>query len=119
MVVLGGETAVGRALLDALPGERRAVVASRAAQRELVALGVRTALVDLDDVDVLAVVLQGAHTVVHAAGAEPADTLAPVQEAARRAGVARLLVLTGRDVPGAVPPGPDAVAQLLAADDRG
>lgn len=121
VVVTGADEPLGRAVVDALrarPGEVRAVVASRAGQRALVPLGVRTARCDLDDVDVLAAVLAGAHTVVHAAGPEPADTLPAVQEACAAAGVVRLLVVTGADVPGAVPPGPDAVAHVLAADDR-
>lgn len=122
VVVTGGDEPCGRAVLDALrargAGELRAVVATRAGQRALVPLGVRAALVPLDDADVLAAVMTGAHTVVHAAGPEPADTLPVVQEACAAAGVARLVVVTGRDVPGAVRPGPDAVAQVLAADAR-
>ncbi len=121
MVVTGGDEPLGRRLVEALlglGGEVRAVVASRAAQRELVPLGVRTACLPLDDADLLAAVLVGAHTCVHAAGEEPAATLDVVAEACALAGVPRLLVVTARDVPGAVPPGPDVVAQVLAADAR-
>ena len=123
VVVTGGDEPLGRALVEALAaallplgGEVRAVVGTRAGQRALVPLGVRAALVPLDDVDVLAAVLQGAHTLVHAAGAEPADTLPAVAAAARDAGVARLLVVTGREVEGAVAPGEGVVASVLAAD---
>ncbi|MCW2779440.1 MAG: hypothetical protein JWN17_3165 [Frankiales bacterium] len=121
MVVTGGDEPLGRAVVDALlrrPGEVRAVVSSRAGQRALVPLGVRTACVDLVDVDVLAAVLAGASTLVHVAGEEPADTLGPLREACALAGVERVVVVTERDVPGAVRPGPDAVAQVLLADDR-
>ena len=125
MVVTGGDEPLGRALVDALlaallplGGELRAVVGTRAGQRALVPKGVRAALVPLDDVEALTAVLQGAHTVVHAAGAEPADTLPAVAAAARDAGVARLLVVTGRDVEGAVAPGEGVVARVLAADAR-
>lgn len=124
VVVTGGDEPLGRALLlgllAALPGsELRAVVATRAGQRDLVPRGVRAALVGLDDVDVLVAVLAGAHTVVHAAGADPADTLGPVQEAVRAAGVPRLLVVTAQPVPGAVAPGQGVVDRVLAADARG
>ena len=121
VVVTGGDEPLGRALVDALVplgGEVRAVVGTRAGQRTLVPLGVRAALVPLDDADALTAVLHGAHTVVHAAGPEPADTLPAVALAARDAGVARLLVVTHRDVEGAVAPGAGVVGRVLAADAR-
>ena len=123
VVVTGGDEPLGRALLAALltalpGGELRAVVSTRAGQRDLVLRGVRAARVGLDDADLLAAVLAGAHTVVHAAGPEPADTLGPVSAAVRTAQVPRLLVVTARPVPGAVAPGRGVVERVLAADAR-
>lgn len=125
MAVTGGDEPLGRALLEAFlgrGGEVRATVATRAAQRDLVPLGVRTARVAVDDLDALAAVLRGVHTLVHAAGTEPGQTLAPVREAAALAGVRRVVVVSaaGDEQPGlvVVRPGPDAVEQVLRADDR-
>lgn len=124
VVVTGGDEPLGAAVLAALQGtgELRAVVSTRSAQRALVQVGVRAALVGLDDVDTLAAVMTGAHTVVHAAGPEPADTLPAVREAAGRVRVVRVVVVSAVAVerPGlvVVAPGPDAVAEVLRADDR-
>jgi hypothetical protein len=128
VVVTGGDLPLGRAVLAGLLAEGvpevRATVTSRAGQRELVALGVRTAVVDWGDVDDarLGAVLAGAHTVVHLAGA-PLELLA---SAAEGTGVRRVLLVAGAEPPVTpagtayevvcVPPGPGAVAALVAAD---
>lgn len=124
VVVTGGDAPMGRAVLAALRAEGvpdlRATVATRAAQRELVAAGVRTALVDWSAVDLerLGGVLTGAHTVVHLAAAP----LAVVEAAAEGTGVQRVVLVADGPAPASVldvvvvPPGDAAVAGVLAAD---
>ena len=126
VVVVGGDTAAGRAVLEALLVEGvpdlRATVTSRAGQRDLVPLGVRTALVEPDDADHLASVLQDAHTAV-LAGVVTGEVLA---QAAAAAQVALVVVVGDQELPREahaasydlvhVPAGPDAPAAVVAAD---
>jgi hypothetical protein len=128
VLVTRGETALGRHVVDALLAdgapEVRATVPSRSAQRGLVLLGVRTAVLEWETAgpERAAHVLAGVHTVV----VVDEGDLPGVARAAPDAGVRRVLVLNG-EVGGVVDGlfeliegGPDAqvVAAVLAADRR-
>ena len=122
VVVVGADTPTGRAVVEALLAEGvpdlRATVATRAGQRELVPLGVRTALVEPENADHLASVLQDAHTAV-LTGPVP---LPVVAAACADAGIALLVVVGESRPPEAsydvvlVADGPDAPAAVVAAD---
>lgn len=134
VVVTGAETALGRAVLDALlaagDGEVRATTPDRGAALALRASGVPTAVSDLSDPRTTGAVLEGAHTVVHLQ--ETLGTWEWLREAAEDTGVRRVVAVlpAGTDVPAApewevvVVAGdaahaePDVVRTVLAADRR-
>lgn len=134
VVVTGADGVLGRALVDALlgsgPVEVRATVRTPSAARELIELGVKTAVSDLLDPERLGAVLEGAHTVVHLHGAEPLDTLELLLDAAEDTGLRRIITVTSGHLPppGPTPEGveivvlpagsPTLVADLVAADRR-
>lgn len=113
VVVVGASSSVGRALVPLLVDrgpEVRAVVRRRASADGLRALGAKVAVDRSPDADSLAMLLHDAHTVCHLAGGIRMPTAAAYEEAnlrtvertvegARRAGVARVLLLstTGAD----------------------
>jgi uncharacterized protein YbjT (DUF2867 family) len=126
VVVTGATGLVGRRALEAFARSSpqvRAYVRRPDAAAALRALGVKTAAGEIDDVDRLAAVMAGAHTVCHLIGGlEPptgvsqagynVGTLEPVVAAAERAGVRRFLYLS---YPGA---SPQASHPYLAAKGR-
>lgn len=136
VVVTGADLPRGRAVVEALLAagvpEVRALVGSREAQRDLVARGVRTSRVGVDDPAGLAAVLLGAHTLVHLdgdaallAGALPAGALAA--GALAGSGLRRVVLLQAspelRHQPGLevviVQDGPGLADAVLEADGRG
>src|SRR2546423_1000106 len=106
--VRGASGLVGRAAIRAF-GERwpevRAYVRRRDAAGALRALGAKVAVGEIDDVDTLAVVMRGAHSVCHLVGGLdlPDDdayervnvgSVSAALDAARRAKVSRFLLLS-------------------------
>lgn len=118
VVVTGASGLIGRRAVAALAGtapEVRAYVRSPEATGPLRALGAKVAVGWIGDVDNLATVMSGAHTVCHLVGGlgfrdEAGYRLANLEsvrwalEAARRAGVSRFLFLS---YPGADPASPN------------
>jgi len=108
VVVVGASSSVGRALIPLLVErgpEVRAVVRRRDAAEGLRALGAKVAVAGSPDADSLAMLFHDAHTVCHLAGGIRMPTAAAYEEAnlrtvertvegARRAGAARVLLLS-------------------------
>jgi uncharacterized protein YbjT (DUF2867 family) len=122
VVVTGASGFVGRnavAAFTRISPEVRAAVRNPAAADDLRALGAKVAIGELFDVDTMALVMQGAHTVCHLAGGlRPEDdegivqanlrTAEAVIAAAVMAGVKRFLMLS---FPGASPGAENAFAR--------
>jgi uncharacterized protein YbjT (DUF2867 family) len=114
VVVTGASGFIGRHAIPAflrVSPEVRAYVRAKSAAPALRDLGAKVAVGDITDVERLEVVMAGAHTVCHLVGglnmaeegpyeSEIVGNLRPVVEAARRAGVRRVLYLS---YPGASP----------------
>src|SRR5438552_87260 len=108
VVVTGASGLVGRAALRAFrrrAPEVRAYVRRKEAVDQLRALGAKVAVGEIDDVETLAVVMRGAHTVCHLVGGLdlPDDeayervnvgSVSAALDAARRAKVSRFLLLS-------------------------
>jgi NADH dehydrogenase len=123
VVVIGASGFVGRHAVAAFAGispEVRAYVRRREAAEELRALGAKVAVGSLEDVDTLATVMDGAHTVCHLVRSRSAPSeealeasiltpLRPVLKAAVAAGVKRVLYLSH---PHASPASANAVLRL-------
>jgi uncharacterized protein YbjT (DUF2867 family) len=119
VVVTGANGLVGRAAVRGFgtrSPEVRAVVRNPAAADGLRTLGAKVAVTPLSDVETLALVMRGAHTVCHLAGGLVADdeedylaknlrTTEAVVAAAEVAGIQRFLFLS---FPGAAPDSPNA-----------
>jgi uncharacterized protein YbjT (DUF2867 family) len=129
VVVTGASGAVGRTLIPLLVeggSEVRAVVRRREAAEDIRALGAKAAVCRLGDADALEAVMQGAHTVVHLAGALdlPDDagyeesnlsTTRWVLDAGKDADVTRFLFMS---YPGASPDSPNAYLRAKGAAEE-
>jgi uncharacterized protein YbjT (DUF2867 family) len=123
VVVTGAAGLIGRHAVAAFAGrspEVRAFIRRREAASSVRALGAKVAVGEIDDVDTLAVVMQGAHTVCHLAedgpdSGEVSDhqellgAMRSVLEAAKEARVRRLLYVSCSGA------GSDATAPFLRA----
>jgi hypothetical protein len=134
IVVTAADSPLGRAVVEALLAEGvvevRATVRDRGVAAELIGLGVRTAVSDLDDPRRFGAVLAGAHTVVHLD--RPGETWPLLVEAAEDTGLRRIVTVLGPAdaVAAAQPyelvvirtgdltPRPDLVNAVLDADRR-
>jgi uncharacterized protein YbjT (DUF2867 family) len=127
-MVTGASGVIGRALVGRLVevDEVRACIRGPGAAEQLRAMGAKVALGRLDDADALAEVLQRVFTVFHLAGGPlqtddeavleaNAGLTARVVEAARAAGVRRVIVLS---VPGADPDSEDVFLRAKGLAER-
>src|SRR5204863_8976188 len=119
VVVTGGSGLVGRAAIRAFGGrspEVRAYVRRQGAAGPLRELGAKVAVGDIDDVDTLAIVMRGAHTVCHLVGgldlpdegAYERSNVVSVRAALEAAAAAKVVRFLFVSYPGASPAAPNA-----------